>query len=94
MRLVVVYHPKSDYTRAVETFIEDFKRLHEGPGRRMDAISTESREGMAILSLYDIFERPAIMVIADNGSLVKHWTGATLPLMDEVAAYFYTSQSQ
>jgi hypothetical protein len=89
MRLVVIYRPNSEHARAVETFIHDFQRLHEGPGRRMEVLSTETRDGSSMMSLYDIFESPVIMVLGDDSQLAKHWTGAQLPLMDEVAAYFY-----
>lgn len=74
--------------------MRDFQRQHEGVGRRMDVLNVDSRDGMATMSLYDIMQQPALMVLADNGQLVHHWTGDQLPLMDEVASYFYTSQTQ
>ncbi len=94
MRLCIVYKPNSDSARSVETFVHDFERLHEGVGRRMEVLSTETRDGSAQLSIYDIYETPAIMVLADDGRMMQCWTGPTLPLMDEVASYFYTSQTQ
>lgn len=94
MKLLVIYRPNSESARAVETFVHDFQRQHEGIGRRLEVINVDSRDGMATLSLYDIMQHPALMVLADNGQLVHHWTGQTLPLMDEVASYFYTSQTQ
>ena len=93
MRLVVVYRPNSEFARPVEMFIHEFKSRHEGPGRRMEVLSTESREGAAMMSLYDIMQHPVLMVLADDGQVVHYWAGSTLPLMDEVASYFYTSQS-
>lgn len=94
MRLVVIYRPNSEQARAVETFIHDFQRQHEGVGRRMEVLNVDSRDGMATMSLYDIMQHPVLMVLADDGQLIHHWAGATLPLMDEVASYFYTSQTQ
>jgi hypothetical protein len=91
MRLVVIYSPDSEFARAVETFVHDFQHLHEGPGRRMEVLSTETRDGAATMSLYDIFESPVLMVLGDDGQLAKHWSGGTLPLMDEVASYFYNA---
>lgn len=94
MRLLVIYRPNSEYARAVEMFIHDFQRQHEGVGRRMEVLNVDSRDGMATMSLYDVMQHPALMVLADDGQLIHHWTGASLPLMDEVASYFYTSHSQ
>ena len=93
MKLVVMYRPESEFSRAVETFVGDFKRRHEGVGRRIEVINVDSREGMANMSLYDIMEQPALMVLSDDGQALKIWTGSVLPLMDEVAAYFYTTQT-
>ena len=94
MKLVVIYRPNSETARGVETFIHDFQHHHEGIGRRLEVISADSREGMATMSLYDIMQHPTLMVLADDGQLIHHWAGETLPLMDEVASYFYTSQTQ
>jgi|GEM_PF-168562 len=93
MKLLVIYRPNSEFARPVEDFIHDFQRHHEGVGRRMEVLSTESREGAAMMSLYDIMQHPAIMVLTDDGRMVQFWSGPTLPLLDEVAGYFYTSGS-
>jgi hypothetical protein len=94
MRLLIIYRPNSEHARAVETFIHDFQRLHEGPGRRMEVMSTETRDGAATMSLYDIFESPVIMVLGDDGQMTTHWSGEQLPLMDEVASYFHNAQTR
>jgi hypothetical protein len=94
MRLLVIYRPNSENARSVETFIHDFQRLHEGLGRRMEILNVDTRDGAATMSLYDIFQHPAILVLNDDSQMVQQWVGETLPLMDEVASYFYTSQSQ
>ncbi len=93
MKLVVIYRPESEFSRRVETFIGDFKRRHEGIGRRLEVLNVDSRDGMATMSLYDIMQHPAMMVLSDDGQALKIWTGNVLPLMDEVAAYFYTTQT-
>ena len=93
MRLLIVYRPNSEFARAVETFVHDFQRVHEGPGRQVEVQSTESREGVQTLQLYGLYEQPAMLVLGNDGQLVKHWTGGQLPLMDEVAGYFTMAQS-
>lgn len=91
MKLLVIYRPDSEYARGVETFIHDFRRLHEGVGRRLEVLTADSRDGTAMMSLYDIFEHPAILVLRDDGQVAQQWLGTTLPLMDEVASHFYRS---
>jgi len=93
MKLVVLYRPESEFSRGVETFIEDFKRLHGGPGRKIEVINVDTRDGMAMMSMYDIMQQPALMIMTDDGQIVHHWVGEIMPLMDEVAAYFYTTQA-
>jgi hypothetical protein len=88
MKLLVIYRPNSENARAVETFIHDYQRLHEGVGKRLEIQNVDSRDGSATMSLYDIMQHPVLMVLADNGQLVYHWEGMPLPLMDEVAGYF------
>jgi hypothetical protein len=94
MKLIVLYRPESEFSRAVETFVTDFNRLHEGIGRRVEVLNVDTRDGMALMSLYDIMEHPVLMVLSDDGQQVKSWAGPQLPLMDEVASYFYTAQTQ
>jgi spore cortex formation protein SpoVR/YcgB (stage V sporulation) len=60
----------------------------------MEVMNIDSRDGAATMSLYDIMEQPALIVLADDGQMVQFWSGSVLPLMDEVAAYFYAAQTQ
>lgn len=91
MKILVLYRPDSEYSRLVETFIRDFKYQHEADAEKLEVLDIDSRDGTAMASLYDIMQQPAILVLADDGSLVKSWTGESLPLMDEVAGYVYSA---
>jgi hypothetical protein len=93
MKMLVIYRPNSEFASSIETFVRDFQRVHEEIGQRIEMIDVDSRDGAATLSLYDIMQHPAIMILGDDGQLAASWVGATLPLMDEVAASFYTAQS-
>jgi hypothetical protein len=93
MKLLVIYRPDSEYASAVEAFIRDFQHNHEGLGRRMEILNADSRDGSAMMSIYDLFEHPAILALQDNGQVSHQWVGKDLPLMDEVASYFYTTQT-
>lgn len=89
MKVVVLYRPNSENREEVEMFIHDFQRLHGGS--RLDALDADSREGVAMASLYDVFSFPAILALGDDGGLIKGWEGTNLPLMDAVA--YYTQQT-
>jgi hypothetical protein len=88
MRLVVLYRPESEFSRTVEEFVNNYKRWHEAD--KLELINYDSRDGSATASLYDVMQQPAILALRDDGSVLKTWQGATLPLMDEVASYAYS----
>lgn len=85
MKVVILYRRNSEETSAVEAFIRDFKYRHDA--HHLEALDADSREGIAMASLYDIMTYPAILALRDDGSVLKSWEGAMLPLMDEVAYY-------
>ncbi len=87
MKVLIIYRPSSEHARVAETFIHDFKARH--PATKLEILHLDSREGMATASLYDIMRFPAILALAIDGTLLKHWEGGELPLIDEVAAYVY-----
>lgn len=91
MKILVLYRPNSEHGRVVETFIRDFKYQHEADAAKLKVLNIDTREGVATASLYDVMQYPAIMVLGDDGRLVKSWIGGTLPLMDEVAGYVYST---
>lgn len=84
MKASLLYHPNSDHARMVEGYAADFERIK---GHTIELISLETRQGADIARLYDIVRYPALIAARDNGELLKHWEGAELPLMDELAAY-------
>lgn len=90
--MLVLYRLDSEHSRAVETFIRDFKYQHEDIAEKVEVTDYDSRDGVAMASLYDIMQQPAIMVLNDEGGLVKFWEGPTMPLIDEVAGYIHISQ--
>ncbi|MFO0781926.1 MAG: hypothetical protein U0524_03500 [Candidatus Saccharimonadales bacterium] len=86
MKVLVIYRPNSEQARSVEEFIREFERRHD-QGYRLEVISIDSRDGSATASLYDILQHPAILVLADNGSVQQSWVGDSLPRIDDVVAY-------
>jgi hypothetical protein len=87
MKLVVLYRPESEFSRSVEEFVTTYKRWHDGD--KLEILNYDSRDGNATASLYDVMQQPAILALRDDGSVLKVWEGATMPLMDEVASYTY-----
>ena len=73
----------------IESFVRDFQRRYE-TGRKIEMQSIDTREGSSNASIYDVVSYPAILALADDGSVLNMWQG-DLPLMDEVAGYAYAS---
>lgn len=85
MKVIVLYRPNSEHGRVVEDFIHDYQaRQHGG---QLETVDIDSRAGMAMASLYDIVQYPAIMVVRPDGGIVRAWQGEIMPLMSEVASY-------
>jgi hypothetical protein len=59
-----------------------FRRLH--PGKKIEVVSIDTRDGSATASIYDIMQHPAFLALRDDGSTLRVWQGKELPLMDEV----------
>jgi hypothetical protein len=89
MKVVVLYRPNSEHGRSVESFIRDFKYQHGTSAKILDLIDIDTRDGVSTASLYDVVQYPAVLVLADNGSLIKSWEGSDLPLMNDISAYVY-----
>ena len=86
--MVILYRPDSEHATAVEDFVRDFQGRYES-GRRLELVSLNTRDGAATASLYDVMSYPAILALANDGSVLNVWQGVPMPLMDEVAGYAY-----
>jgi hypothetical protein len=89
MRIVALYHPKSDHAGKVEDYAREYHARH--PDRKLELISLETTDGSTLANLYDIVQYPAILVIATDGQLQKFWQGEQLPLMNELDYYWATA---
>ena len=88
MKVLILYRPNSEHARITEEFIHNYRERHEPA--QLQTMDIDSREGSTQAKLYDIVQYPAIVASMDDGTPLKVWQGATLPLMDEVAAYART----
>lgn len=82
MKAFILYHPSSEHARTVEEYVRDFERQRH---TEIKLESLDRPEGTDKARLYDIVQYPALLVVRDDGQLVKEWQGDQLPLMDEVA---------
>lgn len=89
--MLVLYRPESEHSSAVESFVRDFQSRYES-GRKLELVSLNTRDGAATASLYDVMNYPAILALANDGSVLNVWQGTPMPLMDEVAGYAYEQQ--
>ena len=81
----MLFRPDSGHARAVETFVHDFKSRYSEA--KVELVNIDEREGIALASLYDIMQFPAVLALAGDGTLLQMWQGSQMPLMNEVAAY-------
>ncbi len=84
MKMVILYHPNSEFSSAVEDFAE---ACGKKSSQKIETISLETTEGDSIASLYGPLQYPAILVIREDGQLVKGWQGGSLPVINEVVGY-------
>ncbi len=84
MKVVILYHPRSEWARNVEEYARDFEHQRN---KKIELVSVEEREGADMAKLYDIVSYPAVLALRDSGDLLAHWQGEQLPLMNELSAY-------
>jgi thioredoxin-like negative regulator of GroEL len=84
MKLLIIYHPNSEFSTAVENFASECKRK---TSKKVELVSLESPDGASIASVYDLMAYPAIIILREDGQLVKDWQGGSLPTKDEVLGY-------
>jgi hypothetical protein len=90
VKLLILYRPNAEHATEIETFVREFQRRFEA-GKKIELMSIDTRQGAAEASLYDILSYPAILALADDGSVLNTWVGMPLPLMNDVAGYAYNT---
>ena len=88
MRVVVVTKDNMDYTRSVETFLNDVARQ---TGKVLEVLNPDSSEGISFCKAYDIVEYPTVIALSDDGRLQNMWRGSTPPTISEISYYATSS---
>lgn len=84
MRVVMVTKDNMDYTRTVDTFLENFTRQ---TGKTIEVLDPDIREGELLARAYDIVEYPTLIALGDTGQVQNIWRGVNLPTVNEVSYY-------
>ena len=84
MRVVIVTKDNKDYTRGVDTFLENFTRQ---TGKTIEVLDPETREGESFARTYDIVQYPTLVALSDQGMVQNMWVGENLPTINEVSFY-------
>ena len=84
MRVLVLTRPNADYSRTVDTFVNDFYRQ---TSRQLEVIDADSSEAESLAQTYDIVEYPTVIALSDDGQMQNMWRGVNLPTISEVSYY-------
>lgn len=85
MKVVVLYRPNSEFSRRVEDFARDLEREHMA---HIDLVNIDTRDGYSTATLYDVMQNPAVLVLGNDGRLIKEWQGADrLPPKGDISYY-------
>lgn len=84
MKVAVLYRSQTENERLVLDFERDY--LHQ-TGRELTLYDLNTREGADLAELYDVVRYPAVLAMANDGTLLQMWQGEILPLMSDVTYY-------
>lgn len=82
MRVVCIYRDNQDYTRAVDEWLENFRRQ---TGHEIETINPDKNTDFC--EAYDVVEYPTILALGERGEVHQSWRGKSLPLINEVLYY-------
>lgn len=84
MRVIVLYHQNTEQESLVKDYVAEFERFKRA---KLELMSLETVQGAEYARLYDVVQYPAVIAMADDGSMQRMWQGSGMPLMDELAYY-------
>lgn len=84
MRVAVLYRSNSEQARPVLEFGREYEYR---TGRNLKLYDLNTRDGVAIASLYDVVRYPAVIAMTNDGQLLQAWQSGSLPLINDVMFY-------
>lgn len=84
MRVIVVTKDQTDYSRAVDEYLHDFKNQ---TGHDLETINPDTADGTSFCRTYDIVEYPTVIAIDSDSRTQQLWRGLPLPTISEVSYY-------
>lgn len=84
MRVVVVWRDNTEYAREVISWMEEFERA---TGKSIESLSPDSIDGEIFVRARDIMQYPTVVVVKDDGIVVREFKGTPLPQFEDVS-YF------
>jgi hypothetical protein len=85
MRVIVLYHPNNDeFSGIVQDYADEFEKYKR---KKLELLSLETVEGAQLAELYAVVQYPAILIMSNDGGMLRLWQGTPLPLMDELSYY-------
>jgi hypothetical protein len=85
MNVRIFYTPNTPADRDIDYLCRRLGELNITP----EKVDADSREATAICELYDIVQRPAVLVTDGDGGVVQEWQGE-LPTAEAVSGYYRT----
>ncbi|MDO4398939.1 MAG: hypothetical protein Q4C24_01455 [Candidatus Saccharibacteria bacterium] len=82
MRVVCIYRDNQDYSRAVNEWLENFRRQ---TGREIETMDPD--KNISFCETYGVVEYPTILALGEMGDVRASWRGRDLPLINEVLYY-------
>jgi len=86
MRLVVLFRERREYSRATNQWIEEYKR-RSGKPEEVEVFDPDTPAGASLARTYGLVDYPSVLVMMNDGSLMKGYSGMPLPTIGEIKGY-------
>ena len=80
MKIYIIRGEASPAAREINYLV---KQLESVRTRGVHLVDADSREGIAICELYDVLQRPSVVVTDDDGKEIQSWHGQ-IPAVPDV----------
>ncbi len=84
MKLLALYHLEGENSTITDEYL---RQVSQRTSMDIEKVNIESPQGSALAETYDMVEYPALLIIQDDGQVLKFWQGINFPLVDELVGY-------